>query len=304
MLTLRCRTLLVSSFKTSHVMNAKLSTAEHKNAKFPPTFITKRYQPNVAVINLEGTIQPSFGKQKFGRDGKLNIESLEGCIEKAFNINKLKAVCLIINSPGGSPSQSELISNKINNLGKEKNVNVISFVHDLALSGGYWMACAGSEIYITKNSAVGSLGAVFQGFGFHEFIKRYGIERRIYVSGENKSILDPFSPEKENDIAMMKGILKHIHKNFADYVKESRHNKLNGPEETLFNGDIFIGQKAVELGLADGINTVDKYIHEKFGTKVNVVRVNPLQKGKFSSLFGVDYSPFDIFSVDHKLKFM
>lgn len=230
--------------------------------------------PSVAVLHLNGTIQANINR---GRSKNLNLSGIEKSIDKAFGVKRLKTVYLVINSPGGSAVQSELISNKIIRLGEEKKVDVISFVEDLAVSGGYWLACAGKEIYICENSWVGSIGVLMARFGLNELINQYGIDWRIHTAGENKAFLDPFQPEKEEDVKKLKAMLKLIHGNFIRYVKERRGSRLTAEDGVLFNGDSWIGQQAVDLGLVDGVQHLDRYILEKHGVigkDVNVVKIN------------------------------
>ena len=154
---------------------------------------------NIPTLRLSGVI----GQAGFMRSG-LNISTLDKLIEKLFADKKSPAVCLIINSPGGSPTQSSLIADKIIKKSKEKNKKVFSFVEDVAASGGYWLACASEEIYVDTNSILGSIGVISPGFGFVELLKKAGIERRVYTSGKSKSFLDPFKEEKEEDINRLK----------------------------------------------------------------------------------------------------
>ena len=118
----------------------------------------------------------------------ININSMKNDIDKAFSHKNLEAVLLNINSPGGSPVQSDLVASYIQDKGNRMNIKVISFVEDTAASGGYWLACAGQEIYAARSSIVGSIGVISHGFGFDELINKYGIENRTYTSGENKAI--------------------------------------------------------------------------------------------------------------------
>jgi len=272
-----------------------LSVSSENHIKFLPHFISSK--PSVAIIDLAGTIQATVGGGSFGRNQKLNIKSLEKPIEKAFSYKRLKAVILNINSPGGSPVQSELIASKITRLAKEKNVKVISFIEDLAASGGYWLACAGEEIYVSKNSVVGSIGVVSARFGLNEFIQRHGIDWRVHTAGTSKSLLDPFQPEKEEDVKKLKVLLEAIHQNFKDYVKERRGGRLNFHDDVLFNGDIWVGQQAVEQGLVDGIDDVNSYIRQRFGTSgkdVRVVRVNAQKHLDFMNYFLRSFNPMDV----------
>ena len=150
---------------------------------------------NIPTLRLTGVI----GQAGIARSG-LTIAGIEKLVDKLFSDKKAPAVALIINSPGGSPTQSSLIAEKIINLGKEKNKKVYAFVEDVAASGGYWLACAADEIYLDLNSIVGSIGVISPGFGFVDLIKKIGVERRVYTSGKSKSFLDPFKEEKKEDI--------------------------------------------------------------------------------------------------------
>src|SRR5580704_2195943 len=159
-----------------------------------------RRGPVVPVVRLSGVIAAGG---LLGARG-LSIESVAPLLAKAFQTRGAKAVALSINSPGGSPVQSALIAQRIRLLAQEKNLPVIAFVEDVAASGGYWLACAADEIVADPASIVGSIGVVSSGFGFHELIARHGIERRVHTSGENKSMLDPFQPEKAEDVERLK----------------------------------------------------------------------------------------------------
>ncbi len=222
-------------------------------------------RPVVSVLRLSGVI----GKIGIGRSG-MTLEALNESIESAFAKPKLSALCLIINSPGGSPVQSELIANRIITLAKEKSVPVYSFVEDMAASGGYWLACAGDEIYASKSSVIGSIGVISSGFGFQEAIKKMGVERRIYTQGMNKSILDPFSPAKAGDIKILDSLQKEAHAHFIDYVKSRRKARLTQSDEVLFNGEFWAGMIAKDFGLIDGIDNIYSFIKKKFGDKVNI----------------------------------
>jgi serine protease SohB len=222
--------------------------------------------PVVAVIRLSGAIGMA------GR-GSLSDAGLRETIEKAFAKGKPKAVALEINSPGGSPTQSSLIAARIRRLAEDKKVPVYAFVEDVAASGGYWLACAADEIYVDQASVVGSIGVISAGFGAHVFLARQGIERRVYTAGKSKSMLDPFRPENEEDVARLKGILEQMHGLFIDHVKASRGDKL--PEQDLFTGEFWVGRKAQELGLVDGVGHLVPVMKEKFGKDVKFRRYGP-----------------------------
>jgi len=220
--------------------------------------------PIVAVIRLSGVI---------GGRGRVGLcdESIGPAIEKAFRRGKPAAVALEISSPGGSPVQSSLIGARIRRLAEEKEVPVIAFVEDVAASGGYWLAAAADEIYADPSSIVGSIGVISSSFGLNELIDRYGIERRVYTAGQSKSMLDPFRPEKADDVARLKTLLGDIHTNFIDHVKDRRGDKLD-TETDLFTGEIWLARRATELGLIDGIGHLSPMLKDRFGDKVRLVR--------------------------------
>ena len=239
---------------------------------------------NIPTLRLSGVI----GQAGSFRAG-LTISSLNKLIDKLFSDKKSPIVALIINSPGGSPTQSSLIAEKIINLSKEKNKKVYAFVEDVAASGGYWLACAADEIYLDLNSIVGSIGVISPGFGFVDLIKKIGIERRVYTSGKSKSFLDPFKEEKKEDIDRLKNIQEQIHENFIEYVKNRRGSKLlSSSEDEIFSGLFWVGKKGVELGLADGIGSINEVIKEKFGKKAKIKIIDQkksfLQKRLSSSI--------------------
>lgn len=222
--------------------------------------------PLVTVLRLYGAIGSRSGP--FGSG--LSLAGLAGVIERAFQPRRLAAVALAINSPGGSPVQSSLIAQRIRALADEKSVPVIAFAEDVAASGGYWLAMAADELYVDDNSIIGSIGVVAAGFGFPDLIERLGIERRVYTQGERKAMLDPFRPVDPDDVARVRALQQDIHESFKALVRRRRAGKLAAPEEDLFNGDIWTGRRAVELGLADGIGEVRQVMRRRFGDKVRL----------------------------------
>ena len=239
---------------------------------------------NIPTLRLTGVI----GQAGIARSG-LTIAGIEKLVDKLFSNKKAPAVALIINSPGGSPTQSSLIAEKIINLAKEKNKKVYAFVEDVAASGGYWLACAADEIYLDLNSIVGSIGVISPGFGFVDLIKKIGVERRVYTSGKSKSFLDPFKEEKKEDIDRLKSIQEQIHENFIEYVKSRRSSKLlSSAEDEIFSGLFWVGKKGVDLGLADGIGSINQIIREKYGNKAKIKIIDQkksfLQKRLSSSI--------------------
>lgn len=225
----------------------------------------------VAVIRLSGMIAS-------GPRGPLSEEALSSTIERAFKRGKPAAVALSINSPGGSPVQSALIAAQIRRLAEEKKVPVIAFVEDVAASGGYWLACSADEILADESSILGSIGVISSGFGAHVFLARQGIERRVYTAGESKSMLDPFQPEKEEDVERLKGLLDEIHGNFIAQVKGRRGDKLKSDPE-LFSGRVWLGRSAVEMGLADGIGHLVPVLKERYGKDVKLRRYGGRKRG-------------------------
>ncbi len=222
----------------------------------------------VNVINLEGVIGGSSLKQG------LSLQSLNKSFESSFEGKNIQAVVLNINSPGGSPVQSELIGKRIQQLSKEKNIPVIAVVEDIAASGGYWIACAASEIIVAENALLGSLGVRFSGFGLHKAIERLGIERRIYTKGESKALLDPFSPEKKEDVEMILKVQEDIYENFKRQVHNGRLGKLKLDDKELFSGAIWSGRQAIEIGLADKIGDLYSEMQQRFGKKVEIKFIN------------------------------
>lgn len=224
--------------------------------------------PVVGVIRLNGVI----GHTGSLRQG-LTLEGMDRTFKRTFDLFNLKTIALVINSPGGSAVQSSLIARRIRALAEEKDVPVISFAEDVAASGGYWLACAGDEIYSNENSIVGSIGVIYSGFGFSEMLERFGIERRLHTSGKNKGMLDPFSPEKKEDVKHLKKVHGDIHDNFKDWVNERRAGKLKAKNESLFSGAWWSGGQALEMGLIDGIGNLHDLMRERYGEEVKLISI-------------------------------
>ncbi len=219
--------------------------------------------PVVPVVRLTGVI----GLSSPLRPG-LTLAGVARTLDRAFAVPNAKAVAIAVNSPGGSPVQSHLIFRRIRELADEKNRPVIAFVEDAAASGGYMIACAADEIVADPHSIVGSIGVVGGSFGFDKAIARLGIERRLYTSGEHKATLDPFLPENPDDVARLKKLQREIHDSFIALVKSRRGAKLAGPENDLFSGEYWAGQRALELGLVDSIGDLRGVLRQRFGDKV------------------------------------
>lgn len=220
--------------------------------------------PLVAVIRLQGVIASG------GRMGGLNDATLAPVIERAFKKGKPAAVALVINSPGGSPAQSSLIAARIRRLAVEKKIPVHAFVEDVAASGGYWLATAADDIWLDDSSVVGSIGVISAGFGFPDLMARHGIERRVHTAGASKSMLDPFRPEKPEDVERLQAILDPIHAAFKAQVSTRRGGRL-AADRDLFTGEVWVGAQALAPGLADGIGHLVPKLKDLYGDKVRMV---------------------------------
>ena len=234
----------------------------------------------VAMIEIDGVIAKGSDV-----DYEYFIKSVEN-----LKINKdFLGLILYVNSPGGSPVQADLISTEILNLKSEfPDKKIITVVEDLCASAAYYIAAVSDEIYVNKNSLVGSIGVVINGFGFKETIDKLGIERRLITSGENKVFLDPFSDEKNSDVSYAKKMILQIHNNFIDVVKSGRGDKLIDNEE-IFSGKIWTGKDSISLGLVDGEESLKSASMNIFGTS-NIV--NYSFKKNFSEQLFENFSSF------------
>ena len=222
----------------------------------------------------------SQGAALFERDGVLgaivpacpdrsviNSVTTEKVLERAFARDRVAAVALLINSPGGSPTQSALVADRIRGLAEEHEVPVLAFCEDVAASGGYWLACAADEIYAHPTSIVGSIGVVSQSFGLEGLLQRIGVERRLYTAGQAKARLDPFLPEKPEDVEWLRGLQDQLHAMFREWVVARRGDRLAPATEQgveLFDGEVWTGARARELGLVDGLGTPRAVLAERF----------------------------------------
>ena len=226
--------------------------------------------PVVPVVRFSGAI----GLSTPLRPG-VTLAGVARPLERAFGMRRARAVALLINSPGGSPVQSHAIYRRIRQLAEEKGVPVIAFAEDVIASGGYMIACAADEIVCDPSSIVGSIGVVGGSFGFVRLMEKLGIERRLYTSGERKAMLDPFLPEKPDDVNRLKAVQRDIHEDFIALVKERRGARLVGPENDLFSGEFWTGRKAVELGIADSVGDLRSTLRQRFGDDVVTPLVSP-----------------------------
>src|SRR5580658_775492 len=235
--------------------------------KFLPIERFRNPPPVVPVLRFDGVIASRQWR------GALSLASHAAALDKAFKTKRAVAVAIIVNSPGGSPVQSALLYRRIRQLADEKHLPVVAFAEDVAASGGYWLALAGDEIYAEETSLLGSIGVVSSGFGFTRLIDRIGIDRRLHTAGENKSLLDPFLPEQEGDVARLTTLQEDIHAAFKDHVKRRRAGKIDAANETLFSGEVMTGRMALTKGLIDGIGDLRSVMRARFGERVRLVPI-------------------------------
>lgn len=229
--------------------------------------------PVVPVLRFSGPI----GMATPLRPG-LGIATAAAAIERAFHASKTPAVAVVVNSPGGSPVQSNLIFRRIRQLAEERGKTVYVFCEDVAASGGYYLAVAGDQIYADPSSIVGSIGVISASFGLDKAIEKLGIERRVYTAGTNKGSLDAFKPENPDDVARLVALQRDVHDVFIGIVKERRAGRLKGPDSELFSGAFWSAARALDYGLIDGIGDVRSKMREIYGDKVRLKPV-PLASG-------------------------
>ena len=249
-------------------------------------FKKKKIIPHIRLSGVIGSV----GKFKQG----LDLAGQQEIIQKAFSFKKTKTIAISINSPGGSPVQSHLIYSYIRKQAKKNKKEVLVFAEDVAASGGYLIACAGDEIYANSSSIVGSIGVIYSSFGLQNLIKKAGIQRRIYTAGKNKSTLDPFVEEKQEDIERLKKIQLDLHSDFIKVVEESRSTKLKKDgNPDLFKGEFLSVSRAKSLGLVDGIGNVDEILKEKFGEDVIIKKFEKSKSWLNKKLSGANESQIE-----------
>ncbi|PZO78910.1 MAG: S49 family peptidase [Mesorhizobium amorphae] len=242
--------------------------------------------PTIPVVRLHGTIMAGGGQLR----PSLNLASVAGVLEKAFAFKDAPMVAVVVNSPGGSPVQSRLIFQRIRDLADDKRKRVVVFVEDVAASGGYMIALAGDEIVADPSSIVGSIGVVSASFGFTGLLDKLGIERRVYTAGENKSVLDPFRPEKAEDVERLKALQLEVHQTFIDLVRLRRGDRLDENPD-LFTGLFWTGKRGLSLGLVDALGDIRGYARGRYGPKVRLQLIQPQRSllGRRLGLFGIDW---------------
>jgi signal peptide peptidase SppA len=235
--------------------------------------------PTVPVLRFSGAI----GMASPLRPG-LSLGATAAALERAFTMSKTPAVAISINSPGGSPVQSNLIFRRIRSLADEHGKKVYVFAEDVCASGGYFLAIAGDEIYADPSSIIGSIGVVTATFGFDKLIEKLGIDRRVYTAGDRKMALDPFLPESPQDVARLKALQKDVHETFISIVRSRRGPKLAPADDIIFSGEFWSAAKAKELGLIDGLDDLRSRMRAEFGAKVKLPVVPLSRQGLLSRL--------------------
>src|SRR5574343_79737 len=203
--------------------------------------------PHTALVEVRGEI---------AADTEANADQLVGAIKAAMEDSQATAVVLRINSPGGSPVQAGIINDEILRLKAKHQKKVYAVVEEVCASGAYYIAVAADEIFVDKASLVGSIGVLMDGFGFVGLMDKLGIERRLLTAGENKGMLDPFSPQNERQVAYAQAMIGQIHDQFIKTVRDGRGDRLKETPET-FSGLFWNGEEAVKLGLADAFGNLD-----------------------------------------------
>ncbi len=237
----------------------------------------------VAFIRLDGEIAP--GKE-------FSAEQVMPELKDAFSDEYAKGVVIDINSGGGTPVQASIIHDEILRLKKRYHKKVVVVGEDLLASGAYFVAVSADKIYVNPSSITGSIGVIMQGFGLQDAIKKLGIDRRVITSGANKDRLDPFLPQKPEDITKVKTVIEEVHENFNQAVLEGRHGKLHGDLKELFSGDFWTGTTALKLGLVDGLGNLPDVFQKEFN--VSRYRDYTTSNNPFKKLVGQLGSTLDL----------
>ncbi len=203
---------------------------------------------HTALIEVRGVI---------AADTAANADNLISSLQDAFADKRTAGVILRVNSPGGSPVQAGLVNDEIRRQRTlHPGIPLHVVVEDMCASGGYFIAAAADNIYVNPGSIVGSIGVLMDGFGFTETMKKLGVERRLMTAGENKGFMDPFSPRNPQHEAFTQGLLNDIHQQFIAVVRAGRGKRLKETPE-MFSGLFWTGDKAITMGLADALGSVD-----------------------------------------------
>jgi protease-4 len=203
---------------------------------------------HTAMVEVNGIISP-------GSDA--SAERVNAALQAAFKDKMTQGVIVRINSPGGSPVQAQTIYDEMRRLrAKYPDIPLYAVVEDVCASGGYFVAAGADRIYVSKSSIVGSIGVLMNGFGFTGLMDKLGVERRLITAGDNKGMLDPFSPLDAKDVKHARQMVDDIHQQFIGVVREGRGKRLKETPD-MFSGLIWTGQKSVDLGLADAFGSLE-----------------------------------------------
>jgi protease IV len=204
-------------------------------------------QPHTALIDVRGGISA---------DSEASAENLIESLRRAFEDRSARAVVLRINSPGGSPVQAGILYDEIQRLRALHGKKIYTVVEEVCASGAYYLAAATDEIFVDKASLIGSIGVRLDGFGFSEAMDKIGVERRLITAGQNKGMLDPFSPLRPADVETAQALVDQIHRQFIAVVREGRGERLRETPE-MFSGMLWNGEQAIENGLADRLGSLE-----------------------------------------------
>ncbi|MGE5525096.1 MAG: S49 family peptidase [Rhodospirillaceae bacterium] len=233
---------------------------------------------HTAMVEIKGVI---------AEDSLASADNIVAGLEEAFKASGTQGVILRINSPGGSPVQAGHINDQIKRLrAKYPNIPLYAVVEDICASGGYYVAVAADKIFVDKASMVGSIGVLMNGFGFTGTMDKLGVERRLLTAGEHKAFLDPFSPVSEVEKQYAEKLLGEIHEQFINVVRQGRGKRLKDSPE-LFSGLVWVGARSVELGLADGLGSIE-YVAREVIKAEDIVDFTPRENiaERFAKRFG------------------
>ncbi len=209
--------------------------------------------PHAALIDINGVIEAG---------GEVNADAVISSLNEAYDSIGTKGIILRFNTPGGSPVQAGIINDEIMRQKKlHPKIPVYGVVEDICASGGYYIAAATDKIYVDKASIVGSIGVLMDGYGFTEVMKKVGVERRLMTAGENKAMLDPFSPVNPKHQALAQTMLNEVHDQFKNVVRKGRGARLKETPE-IFSGLFWSGEQSIKLGLADALGSADYVARE------------------------------------------
>ena len=231
----------------------------------------------INIVGLRGVIG-DLGRFQKG----LTLENCSNILDKTFTYKKPNVVVIKINSPGGSPVQSELIYDRIKTLSNKNKVKVITIAEDVAASGGYMLMCAGDILLANKSSIVGSIGVISASFGFKKLIDKVGIKRRVFTKGDRKSFLDPFEEVSKKDVSKLIKVQDSIFENFKDLVLKSRKKKIKPAQ--VFNGEFWTGEQGKNIGLVDSNENLNTYLEKHYGKKIKIRHIEE-KKSFIKNLF-------------------